>query len=450
MQKSNLSVVYKRYFLNFRIAFEALRSNKIRSFLSALGIVFGVAAVICMLSIGKGTEQEILKKMEQVGVNSIIIAPFTKNSQNKEGSNQRDNSLEQDAPEEPQYHQASISKYSPGLSVKDAEAIKEVLPTVKYVSPYIEKTELAIHSTRSSNVTIKAVGPDYFKMFNILVQSGSSFTKEQNEKATSVCLLTASSKLKLLGAKNATGKMIKIGKYWFTVSGIIKNTSPSQNSSGDNDLSVYIPVNTFLSRIENRGAVQSAAFSYPGTSNKNQLDRIYVQVRHANELLSTSNILERLLLRKHAGVKDFLVEVPELLLKQQEETKSLFNIVLAIIAAVSLLVGGIGIMNIMNASVLERTREIGVRMATGACKKDITLQFLAEAVLICFFGGIIGVALGISMSILIFRTTGIVTIISANSILVAFSVTTAVGIFFGFYPAKKASDKDPIESLRYE
>lgn len=450
MQKSNLSAVYKRYRLNFRIAFEALISNKIRSFLSGLGIVFGVAAVICMLSIGKGTEQEILKKMEQVGVNSIIISPFSKNNANWKGASQKENAHEQDNQEEQQYHQGMTAKYSPGLSLKDAKAVEEVLPNVKYVSPYIEKTDIAVHSNRSSNVTIKAVDPDYFKMFNITAQSGSFFTSGQNNKAIPVCLLTLSSKLKLLGAKSATGKKIKIGKHWFTVCGITKSIAKKQVNSHDNDLTVYIPVNTFLSRIENRGAISATAFNAPGTNKKNQLDKIYIQLKQANELLSSSKILERLLLRKHSGIKDYQVEVPELLLKQQEETKSLFNIVLAIIAAVSLLVGGIGIMNIMNASVLERTREIGVRMATGACKKDITLQFLAEAVLICFFGGIIGVVLGIFMSILIFRTTGILTIISASSILVAFSVTTAVGVFFGFYPAKKASDKDPIESLRYE
>jgi len=185
-------------------------------------------------------------------------------------------------------------------------------------------------------------------------------------------------------------------------------------------------------------------------SNYHQLDKIVVQVDESQNLKSTTTALERMILRRHADVKDYDIKIPELLLKQEQRTKDIFNIVLAVIASISLLVGGIGIMNIMLASVMERIREIGVRMATGATKKDIVFQFLSEATLISVTGGIIGIILGILFARIINTTTGILTIVSPLSLLVSFGVSATIGILFGYMPAKRASEQDPVETLRYE
>ena len=187
-----------------------------------------------------------------------------------------------------------------------------------------------------------------------------------------------------------------------------------------------------------------------GAKNYNQLDKLVVQVDKTEDLSSTVEVLSRLVLRRHQGVKDFEITVPEMLLKQQQRTKDVFNIVLGAIASISLLVGGIGIMNIMFASVMERIKEIGTRLAIGAKKKDIVVQFLSEAVLISVTGGLIGVILGVVISVLISHFADIKTVVSGLSIVLAFGVSVAVGVIFGYSPAKRAAEKDPIESLRYE
>jgi putative ABC transport system permease protein len=199
-----------------------------------------------------------------------------------------------------------------------------------------------------------------------------------------------------------------------------------------------------------RIVTSSSDASTNAETNYNQLDRIVVQVTETEQLNPSTEILSRMLTRRHTNVKDFEITVPELLLKQQERTKDIFNIVLGVIAGISLLVGGIGIMNIMYASVMERIKEIGTRMAIGAKKMDIVVQFLSEAVLISVTGGFIGIFLGVIMAKLIEQIAGIMTIVSFFSIFIAFGVSAAVGVIFGYQPAKKASEKDPIESLRYE
>ncbi len=237
---------------------------------------------------------------------------------------------------------------------------------------------------------------------------------------------------------------------------------------------IYIPVHTMLLRYQNRALINTkmvtAASSiqfYGGhdmarvvvsgsdagsdtETNYNQLDRIVVQVKETEQIEASTEILSRMILRRHTGVKDFEITVPELLLKQQQRTKDIFNIVLGAIASISLVVGGIGIMNIMFASVMERIKEIGTRMAIGAKKMDIVVQFLAEAVLISVTGGFIGIFLGVIMAKLIEHIAGIMTIVSFFSVFVAFGVSAAVGVAFGYSPAKRASERDPIESLRYE
>ena len=257
---------------------------------------------------------------------------------------------------------------------------------------------------------------------------------------------------------------MKCGDVWLKVVGILDKRAGINVSSGSKEQNknfndnIFIPVRTMLLRYANRALITEKTLrendedesSTSTPKNNNQLDRIIVQVSETDDLEPTVDVLNRMILRRHSEVKDFEITVPELLLKQQQRTKDIFNIVLGAIAAISLLVGGIGIMNIMLASVLERVREIGIRQAIGATRKDIVIQFLAESVFISVSGGIIGVITGIILSKLIMKISGVLTIITWYSVVLSFVISVAVGIIFGYMPAKNASRKDVVESLRYE
>ena len=263
---------------------------------------------------------------------------------------------------------------------------------------------------------------------------------------------------------------------WLRVVGVLKRTDVKVSSFDNAGVNVYndnvfVPVRTLLLRYKNRASITTRPSSGGGitvvgggaimisssegqssdaAANYHQLDRIIVQMKETEMLNSTTEVLSRMMLRRHQSVKDYEITVPEMLLKQQQRTKDVFNIVLGAIAGISLLVGGIGIMNIMFASVMERIKEIGTRLAIGAKKADIVAQFLSEAILISVTGGLIGVILGVALSYAITYMFDIKTIISFLSILLSFGISAAVGVIFGYAPAKKASERDPIESLRYE
>ena len=284
----------------------------------------------------------------------------------------------------------------------------------------------------------------------------------------------------MLTSGHPLGQYIKFDGNWLKVIGVLQKTNVSLTGFEEKGVNVYndniyIPIQTMLMRYQNRALVNtktvsevtsmqmfgggggiarimisSSDASTNAETNYNQLDRIVVQVSETEQLNPTTETLSRMLNRRHSNVKDFEITVPELLLKQQQRTKDIFNIVLGAIASISLIVGGIGIMNIMFASVMERIKEIGTRMAIGAKKMDIVVQFLAEAVLISVIGGFIGVFFGVIMAKLIEKIAGIMTIVSFFSVFIAFGVSAAVGVIFGYSPAKRASEKDPIESLRYE
>ncbi|MBC7125473.1 MAG: FtsX-like permease family protein, partial [Bacteroidales bacterium] len=288
-----------------------------------------------------------------------------------------------------------------------------------------------------------------------------------------VCVIGANIKTKFFSTENPIGKYIKFGNVWLKVIGVLAKSDikvTGFENSGINvyNDNIYVPAKNILLRYQNRALVNSKKLNQSNTirgfgfiifggstetqapKNYHQLDRIILQVKGTEDIASTSEILSRMLLRRHSGVKDYEITVPELLLKQQQRTKDIFNIVLGAIASISLIVGGIGIMNIMFASVMERIKEIGTRLAIGAKKADIVAQFLSEAVLISVTGGLIGVIVGVILSKLITHFAGILTIVSFSSIIIAFGVSAAVGVIFGLSPAKRAAEKDPIESLRYE
>jgi putative ABC transport system permease protein len=448
-----MKAVFQRYGHDVLTGIESIFANKVKSLLTALGIIFGVAAVISMLAIGNGAQQEIMEQIKMVGVNNIVISPISRGNNEKDQEPAAEGGL-----------QVSSKKFSKGLTLLDVTAIEEVIPTVAKVTPVISFNYSAVLDGRSKPVVLEGVNNNYFRLFNIVLQDGKIFTDEQLENAFPVCVIGDNVKNVFFNQENPVGKYIKCGQVWLQVAGVAERRDFTASASDElgissTDNKIFIPAKTLIMRFRNRALIRTddmetiAASGITGESikpdNINQLDKIIVQVDETENLSSTAEIIRRMLLRRHNNLYDFEVTIPELLLKQQQRTKNIFNIVLGVIAGISLLVGGIGIMNIMLASVMERIREIGLRQAIGASRRDIIVQFLSESTIISVSGGIIGIILGVALSKIITVVFDIQTIISAFSILISFGVSVMVGITFGYIPAKRASEQDPVDSLRY-
>jgi len=449
-------MIFKKYFHDIVIGFEAIIDNKLKSILTALGIIFGVAAVISMMAIGNGAEQEILEQIKMVGVNNIIITPTEASGNQTSTSGQEE--------------KTGTKKFSKGLTILDLKAIEEIVPTVNMLSPVISYNYSAIIDGKSKPVVIEGVNTSYFEVFNISLQKGEVFNRLQSEAGQPVCVIGDNIKTVFFNQDDPVGKYIKCGQIWLKIIGVVERRDFTASASDEMGISstdnkIFVPAQTILMRFKNRALVRADeveksnarrrivitdanASTEVEDKNPNQLDKIVLQVKETEQLSATAGIVKRLLLRRHSGLYDFEVTIPELLLKQQQRTKKIFNIVLGAIAGISLIVGGIGIMNIMLASVMERIREIGTRQAIGASRKDIVAQFLAESTLISISGGIIGIILGVVLSKIITAVFDIKTIISFFSIFIAFGVSALVGIMFGYMPAKRAAEKDPVESLR--
>jgi putative ABC transport system permease protein len=458
--KKSIERYIRRYWHDVVIAMEAILANKLKSFLTALGIMFGVAAVISMLAIGKGAQQEVLEQIKLVGVNNIIITP---------------SSTSIDSPESATDNEANGSaqkRFSRGLTLLDAEAILETLPTVKKISPVISFNYFAVLKGKSYPVVLEGVSGDYFELLNITLANGEIFTKEQDQMGMPVCVIGDNIRSRFFNQDDPLGKYIKCGQNWLKVVGVVEKRDFTASASDEmgissSDNKIFIPVKTMLLRFKDRGKINpelleqmargGQRFMSAGTQSgetaktsesKNQLDKIIVQVKETEYLGATADVIKRMLLRRHSDIYDFEVTVPELLLKQQQKTNDIFNLVLGAIASISLIVGGIGIMNIMLASVWERIREIGTRQAIGASRKDIVVQFLSESTLISISGGILGIILGVLLAHLIHLMSDIKTIVSPFSVIIAFGVSASVGVIFGYLPAKRAAEQDPVESLR--
>jgi putative ABC transport system permease protein len=443
---------------SMRTAVEAVGHNKLRAALTSLGILFGVASVIAMLAIGKGAESEILSQMKLLGSNNIMITPIVE---------QKEEKAKDDGDKKPK-------KFSPGLTERDAIAIQQTLPDVDAAASEVVLNTLITREGRRRSGKLVGVDTSYFRLMNLDLFSGSPFTPEQVEQGRPVAIIGYGVRTRFFTTEDPIGRPLKVGDTWVTVVGVLSDrklagANAQKLGIRDANLDVYVPVHTMLLRFRNRAEVtqrdiEAAAREFntdPNAGNEdpdaraertnyNQLDRIIVRVKDAALVPSVADVLRRMLDRRHNTVVDFEITVPELLLKQEQHTKDIFNVVLGAIASISLIVGGIGIMNIMLASILERIKEIGVRRALGATQKDILFQFLSEAVLISVAGGTAGILVGVAISMGIERFAAIKTIVSFMSVAVAFGVSCTVGLAFGIVPAHRAAQQDPITCLRYE
>lgn len=431
---------------NFTEAYWFIKTNKVRTFLTALGIIFGVASVITMLAIGNGAEKEILSQLDLIGVNNIVVTPLLDTGENNEDENEEETSSN------------TSKRFSKGLDILDSKSIHTNIPSVKLVSSEIVLGTYVINNGRQNTINLIGVSASFFEISNIKIKKGTPFSDYHLKHALPVCIIGKKIEKKLFPGKNAIGKSIKVKDVWLQIVGIIEEkfiSKKAQENLGIRDLNqdVYIPIKTFLVRYGNKKNTANNRNSNNNNftrANYHQIDKLTIQVANSNQLKVTAEVLSKMLKRRHNGVLDFEITIPIQLLKQQQKTKEIFNIVLIIIAGISLLIGGIGIMNIMLASVLERTKEIGIIRAIGATEEDVILQFLSESVLISVGGGIVGIIVGIIGAYVVEIVSGIETILSINSIIISFFIAVIVGLVFGIFPAKAAANKRPIEALRSE
>jgi putative ABC transport system permease protein len=407
---------------NINVAALGLLDHKFRSFLTMLGIIFGTASVIAMVSIGEGAKKQAIAKYQDLGVSNIIV---------------RDKDLTDTELEEVRM------KFSQGLSLRDADVIKEIVPGVTDVAPQAEAKLDARYADKSAKAAVVGITPSILTILNYRTDKGAFINQDQYDRQLKVCILGASISRELFGYENPIGQSVKLGDQWFEVVGLMQTKALFTETVGElasRDLNndVYIPLSTFNKRIPKENRFSS------------EIKQLTVKFDKSDRLVQSAEVIRSILNRHHFNNKDFSIIIPYELLKQEEKEARIYNLLLASIAAISLIVGGIGIMNIMLASVLERTSEIGIRRAIGGRKADIMSQFVTEAVVLSVTGGIIGVLLGISLSIVISLTTAVKTSLTLYSIFIAFGFSVLVGITFGYLPAKKAAELKPVESIRYE
>jgi putative ABC transport system permease protein len=411
-----------QYEENIRLAVRGLIDHKFRSFLTMLGIIFGVASVITMLSIGEGAKRAAIAKYQDLGVNNIII---------------REKKLSDQELEEVR------AKFSQGLSIQDANVIKEIVPGVVKTASQSEISTEAKYADKSVKSTVIGITPEFIEMLNYKTAKGDFITADHYKRNLKVCVLGAGVAATLFRNEDPMGKMVKLEDQWMEVVGVLKSKTLFTETVGelaarDLNTDIYVPLTTFLKRFTHENTLAS------------EIQQITVQVDNSDKLVETSQLIDAILQRHHFNNTDYSLVIPYELLRQEEKERQIYNFLLGAIAAISLLVGGIGIMNIMLATVMERTREIGVRRAIGARKNDIMSQFVTEAVAISITGGIIGVVLGVSLSLAVSLFTDVETYIRLYSVVIAFGFSVLVGIAFGYLPAKNAANLKPIDSIRYE
>ena len=399
-----------------------------------LGIIFGVGSVISMLSIGEGARTETLEQIELLGSNNIIIRSEEVSTKDKDANS-----------------------FTPGLNLNDLSAIKEISPFIHSLTPQREAKENVMFKSNIIESNIIGTLVTYPNTFNSKISEGSFFTRSHVQKYSNVCVIGYDIKKELFKYKSPINEKIKIGDLWFTIIGVIspKKSITSNNASTsfrNFNLDVYIPFTSMAYKMDRyvdpskrKQTNWRDAARIANAIDRKSIDQLTIKVTGDDKMLEVAYLANKILKRKHFGVEDYKIIIPEEIMAQKQKTQKIFNIVMGAIAGISLLVGGIGIMNIM-----ERTREIGIRRAVGATRQNVLHQFIFEALTISFVGGILGIITGYILTAIISNYADWRTIITPFSIVLAFFVSVIVGFIFGSYPAKKAAEKDPIESLRYE
>lgn len=397
-----------------KLAFRGLALHKLRSLLSALGIVFGVSAVIAMLSVGEGARREILAEVGRLGVTRVTV---------RAGSVSRETETE------------AKDLQSPGLSLADASAIAEVCPTVVSLAPLRQRSEQVVRAERHAESTVVATTPSFARTEELTLGDGRFVADADVNDRKRIVVLGHDLQAQLFPYEKALGAEVQIGEEWFTVVGTLL---PRERSRQGGRLS---------GRNLNRVAfVPLSSMSSPG----GRIDEIAVRIADSDDVPDAARLIESVVSRRHRGARDFELVVPQELIAGYERARFQFNVVVGAVAAISLLVGGIGIMNIMLANVTERVREIGIRRSLGASERDITQQFLAEALVLTTVGGFAGILLGAVASFGISLYAGWPTALSLDALVYALGLAAFTGIGCGLYPAVSAARRSPVESLRHE
>lgn len=417
-----------------QLAIKSLWLHKLRSFLTVLGIVFGVCSVIAMLAIGEGASHEAQEQIKSLGSQNIILESIKPSEEQKISGAAQNFALDY------------------GLRYVDVKRIRSTIPGVTVIVPGRIVRDYIWNITRRVDGEIVGTVPWYPEMRNHKVAEGRFFSDTEMEYAANVCVLGAEAARQLFPISNPIGRDVRIGGSYYRVVGVLEpqaksaQSQPGVNAPKGSIYKIFIPLTTARARFgetifkRRTGSIEAERV---------ELHEVTVKVEDPKMVLSVAQAIQRLLEKNHPK-KDYNIIVPLELLKKAEETKRIFNIVLGSIAAISLLVGGIGIMNIMLATVTERTREIGIRRALGAKRKDIVMQFVVESVMLSGTGGLLGVLLGVTIPFVVTYFSNMKTIITLWSPLLAFSISALVGIVFGLYPAIRAANMDPVEALRHE
>lgn len=430
------------WWVTLQLGVRNLMLHKLRSFLTMLGTILGVGSVIAMLAIGEGSKRKAVEQIRQLGATNVIIR-----SVKPQPENDTDDSSSGAA----QQNTSRVLEY--GLKYQDLERLRETLPTVSETLPICLLRKDAQHGRRRiSNARVLGTTPSLLKVKNLQLHRGRFITDTDMETTANICVLADGAAQRLFAYEDPLGKDLLLGSNAYTIVGVLQPQSSGSERPGamgqtnfNND--IYIPLTAARRRFgELQMIVRAGSIEFERT----QLSEITLSVENEAMVSQTAAMARSLLQRSHRQGNDYEIQVPLELLRQAEQEKRIWNLVLGSIAGIALLVGGIGIMNIMLATVTERTREIGIRRALGARRRDITAQFLVETTVLSSTGGLLGIAVGIAIPLIVTKTSEIETVLSWWSIFLAFGISVATGIMFGMYPARRAAIMDPIDALRHE
>ncbi len=417
--------------------------HKLRSFLTALGMILGVSSVISMLAIGEGSKRHAVEQIRRLGAANVIIRSVK--------PQQEDSGEQPTTTTASQQQNSRVLEY--GLKYRDFDLLKATLPTLRLAVPIALVRKNAQHGRyRVANARILGTTPEYLEVKNLSVRRGRFLTGPDVYATANVAVLAAGAAERLFSYEDPLNKKLLLGQGAYTVVGVLNaqgsgSATPGAIGQQNFNRDIYIPITAAQRRF---GELQMIVRSGGTDFERTQLSEITLAVHDENLVSQTAAMARKLIRQNHPNAEDFEIQVPLELLHRAEEEKRIWNLVLGSIAGISLLVGGIGIMNIMLATVTERTREIGIRRALGAKRRDITAQFLVETVLLSLGGGMLGILLGVAIPVTVSQFSDIETVLSAWSILLAFGIAAATGVVFGLYPARRAALMDPIEALRHE